>query len=119
MNKNSPRRDGNQTGKFVGAAIIGAAIGALATWLMSKKSQPLQEETKGETINKSENSKSSTVEGCNLCVICLEQEKRYLFMPCAHRALCGTCVKPYQEKINTKCPICRAKITNIIKTFDS
>ena len=38
MNKNSPRRDGNSTGKVVGAAIIGAAIGAFATWLMHKKS---------------------------------------------------------------------------------
>ena len=52
MKKNSPRRDGNQTGKFIGAAIIGAAIGALATWLMTKKSEPLKEETKGETDNK-------------------------------------------------------------------
>ena len=37
MNKNSPRRDGNSTGKVVGAAIIGAAIGAFATWMLSRK----------------------------------------------------------------------------------
>ena len=38
MDTNSSRRDGSSTGKTVGAAIIGAAIGAFATWLMHKKS---------------------------------------------------------------------------------
>ena len=33
-------REGEERSKVVGAAIIGAAIGAFATWMMSKKSDP-------------------------------------------------------------------------------
>lgn len=40
------------------------------------------------------------------CVICLANEKQFVFIPCGHMATCGECSFAID-----KCPICRAQIT--------
>jgi hypothetical protein len=47
----------------------------------------------------------------SLCVVCFENEKNILFLPCKHNAVCEKC------SILTECPICRHKITDTLKFF--
>jgi len=41
----------------------------------------------------------------NACVICYDQDKDCVYMPCKHNAACIKCSKNLKE-----CPICRVKI---------
>lgn len=47
------------------------------------------------------------------CVICLDKVKNILLEPCHHLCACDDCI----EKINNKCPICRADVKNKIKVY--
>lgn len=43
------------------------------------------------------------------CVVCLSAESEYVFIPCAHSCICGTC----NDRLKLgkyDCPVCRAKI---------
>ena len=46
------------------------------------------------------------------CVICLENNKNYLFLPCKHLACCENCSKNIKN-----CPICRKKIDSTLKIY--
>lgn len=48
----------------------------------------------------------------NDCVICYENEKNAIFLPCKHNSTCMKCAT--KLKI---CPICRGKIENFIQFF--
>ena len=44
-----------------------------------------------------------------LCVVCMEQEKKVLLLPCKHLCMC----KPCADKIvagSAQCPVCRERI---------
>lgn len=56
--------------------------------------------------------KSDEGEESNPCVICLDCEKSYVFIPCGHMAACGKC----SFKINC-CPICRSSIARKQKVY--
>jgi len=47
------------------------------------------------------------------CKVCMCNEKNTVFIPCGHICCCYDC----SQKLE-KCPICRAKITTVVKTFD-
>ena len=47
-----------------------------------------------------------------LCVVCQENEKRVLLLPCKHQCLCDNCSK--KVKI---CPLCRVHIKQKISAF--
>lgn len=47
------------------------------------------------------------------CVVCLDNEREYIYVPCGHFVTCSVCVK----KIN-KCPICQ-KYSKTIRVFYS
>ena len=49
-----------------------------------------------------------------LCVVCCENEKTRVVVPCGHCCLCNGCAS---NKAITTCPICRAAITIIIPCF--
>lgn len=61
---------------------------------------------KGSEIKRAEGEES------NPCVICLEYEKTYVFIPCGHMATCGKCT----FKIDN-CPICRSPIARKQKVY--
>jgi len=47
------------------------------------------------------------------CVICLSAESEYVFIPCAHSCICGSCNDRLKlGKYN--CPVCRTKIERAI-----
>ncbi|XP_076912974.1 E3 ubiquitin-protein ligase SP1-like isoform X2 [Bidens hawaiensis] len=48
----------------------------------------------------------------DICVICLEQEYNSVFVPCGHMCCCVTCSSHL-----TSCPLCRSRITQVVKTF--
>jgi len=46
------------------------------------------------------------------CIICFEREREVLFYPCGHISCCQTCGKAQQQ-----CPVCRAAVKDVVKTF--
>lgn len=47
------------------------------------------------------------------CIICLDNKKSHLLVPCNHLCLCDNC-----SSINMKsCPICRSDITSVVKVY--
>ncbi|KAG8370700.1 hypothetical protein BUALT_Bualt13G0010600 [Buddleja alternifolia] len=49
-----------------------------------------------------------------LCKICLQQDYNSVFVPCGHMCCCLACA----QDLNT-CPVCRASINQILKTYRS
>lgn len=47
-----------------------------------------------------------------LCKICLDKDKEIIFVPCGHYVACLDCGLGFE-----KCPVCRAKIISIVKTY--
>lgn len=50
------------------------------------------------------------------CIICFENKIKYIFIPCGHFIVCGTCAKRVYET-TSKCPTCRHRYTNLTKVF--
>lgn len=50
------------------------------------------------------------------CVVCLEEDSSYAFIPCGHRCVCESCAKNL-EATTKECPLCRSKIQLIMKIF--
>ncbi|KAL7722654.1 Zinc finger domain containing protein [Entamoeba marina] len=48
-----------------------------------------------------------------ICKVCLCNEKNTVFIPCGHICCCFEC----SEKLSI-CPVCRSRITTVIKTYD-
>jgi hypothetical protein len=51
----------------------------------------------------------------NLCRICMDDDCVIdtVFLPCCHRVACNQCARKLDH-----CPICRARVKRILKTFD-
>ncbi|EGR31598.1 hypothetical protein IMG5_106500 [Ichthyophthirius multifiliis] len=49
-----------------------------------------------------------------LCIICYENDRNIIILPCRHNSVCIGCVKNIQV-----CPICRNKIADTIKIYKS
>mmetsp|Transcript_31228 Transcript_31228/g.50098 ORF Transcript_31228/g.50098 Transcript_31228/m.50098 type:complete len:1402 (+) Transcript_31228:1890-6095(+) len=49
-------------------------------------------------------------EESNLCVVCFENKRDALFLPCGHIFLCMDCSKQLEKKV---CPMCRKDITKM------
>ena len=45
-----------------------------------------------------------------LCIICCDEERSIVFLPCGHLVSCGKCAVVF-----TDCPTCRAKITGFVR----
>ncbi|CAK85925.1 unnamed protein product (macronuclear) [Paramecium tetraurelia] len=48
----------------------------------------------------------------NSCIICIENDRDALYMPCKHNTACLKCSKNLKD-----CPICRTKIQDIIRIY--
>lgn len=51
-----------------------------------------------------------------LCVICMSNAADYLVLPCGHQCGCESCLTVLKNN-KADCPICRAKISNLVKVF--
>ncbi|KAJ4778612.1 RING/U-box superfamily protein [Rhynchospora pubera] len=55
-------------------------------------------------------------EGAGTCVICLDAPVEGACIPCGHMAGCMGCLREIEEK-RGECPICRAKINQVLKLY--
>jgi len=60
----------------------------------------------------------NTDQNLSECVICMENPKDFLCIPCGHRALCGQCSQRILDEPISMCPVCRKKVDDIIKIYD-
>jgi len=82
-----------------------------------------QEQEVGETVEqlkdevqllKKENEKMKQIAlEDRLCVICFEEQKNAIFVPCGHVATCMSCAKQM-----IYCPICRGNVNMVVQVFD-
>jgi len=49
-----------------------------------------------------------------LCVVCVDAVKDHAMVPCGHICVCGPCSKRLPK---ATCPVCRADVSCIIKTY--
>eukprot|EP01027_Heterolobosea_sp_BB2_P022425 GEZU01033021.1.p1 GENE.GEZU01033021.1~~GEZU01033021.1.p1 ORF type:complete len:968 (+),score=243.56 GEZU01033021.1:73-2976(+) len=56
-------------------------------------------------------------EEAKLCVICEEHAINIVCVPCGHQVLCHQCSEKQAEKNDKKCVVCRAEVTQWIRTF--
>jgi len=53
-------------------------------------------------------------EESKLCIVCYDEEKEYVCVPCGHLVYCKTCS---QKADDFPCPVCRSKVTVLTKIF--
>lgn len=47
------------------------------------------------------------------CIVCFDESKEVVLVPCGHYCLCGGCAHQVEE-VSGKCPLCRSDITKIV-----
>lgn len=83
-----------------------SALESVLRTVRSHRQQRLEQELQSVQRRHTEESKGrQTLEDELSCVVCSEQEKTVLLMPCRHLCTCQSCA----EQLTT-CPICRARI---------
>lgn len=50
------------------------------------------------------------------CIVCYDGQKNMLLLPCAHIATCVSCTS-YIMHANKMCPVCRTKITQVMRIY--
>lgn len=58
----------------------------------------------------------STASSSSTCVICLDKPVEGACIPCGHMAGCMACLKEIKEK-RGECPVCRAKINQVVRLY--
>ena len=55
----------------------------------------------------------------NFCVVCLESQSSYAFVPCGHKSLCEECANSYPRSRHAlACAICRGQSTFLMKVYN-
>lgn len=54
----------------------------------------------------------ATFEKC--CVICLDEFRTHVIVPCGHRCVCEACA----QMVTDTCPICRQQVTTVMRVYD-
>ena len=49
------------------------------------------------------------------CVVCMDNEKTHLILPCGHYCVCAMCL----EMIDNSCPICRGEASSSVKVYEA
>lgn len=78
--------------------------------LHSLKSAVFLLKTRVEEISQ----KLKEIKASDICVICCEAVVNCVILECGHKTFCYRCAYQFQE-----CPVCRAKITRIVRSYDS
>lgn len=67
-----------------------------------------------ERLLREHKANNSTTSDGNMCVICFENARSCVFLPCGHFVACDGCANNGHLDI---CPICRSEIKSTVKTF--
>jgi len=51
------------------------------------------------------------------CVVCMDAEKDYAFVPCGHICVCGTCAGLIGNEDGLKCPLCMQASDLVLRVF--
>ena len=70
----------------------------------------------GRMVSEPEPKLQVKVEDSNLCVVCLDDIRSHLLVPCGHHCACMDCAKLLVQK-GDPCPICRKQIESIVRVF--
>ena len=60
---------------------------------------------------------NQTGENLGPCVICQDNEKSVILMPCRHLCICEICCRELHRNYDMKCPLCRKNIREYITAF--
>lgn len=72
-------------------------------------------EEKGDVKNENLNQlveENQKLKESKLCIICVEEEKAAVFIPCGHLVACPKCSTAFSH-----CPMCRTPVSNVIRTY--
>lgn len=62
--------------------------------------------------------KDSDDDDSKLCIVCMENNKDHVIIPCGHICLCINCKQEYYDNDEAAtCPLCQCKIEKIMKTY--
>ena len=50
----------------------------------------------------------------DMCVICIDEKRSHLCVPCGHRCLCTSCA---QKHTPTSCPVCRQDVAMVVRVY--
>jgi hypothetical protein len=59
---------------------------------------------------------AAELEASHECVICMDQPKSHIIVPCGHQCVCQACAERLTEEGET-CPICRVAVTMIMAVY--
>ena len=79
-------------------------------------SHEMQKYKKLELENKHLKTENERLIDDRTCIICMDKEILYLFMPCKHLVSCENCAQNPSMK---ECPVCRKTIQKRLKTYMS
>jgi len=65
-------------------------------------------------VNHAETRALQNADGDLKCAICNENERDVVFLPCKHNVSCVKCSTNVKQ-----CPVCRFKVTDVIKIYKS
>ena len=64
-------------------------------------------------------SPSKVSEDSTLCVVCIQEVKTHILLPCGHKCLCRVCATPYiQRNTSLTCPMCRENVQSVQRVFE-
>lgn len=107
--------------KVVVCGSVGIVILSLLgrTYFLKKKQEraerKLIEDIKSQRIEQSKMNREINLDDNLRCVVCLENKKEIILLPCGHVCLCFGC----SNQIISVCPICRKLIQSKSKAFIS
>lgn len=83
----------------------------------------LQQQTANDSNNPKDTKDSlpeinavNTFQDDKTCVVCMDNDKNHVIVPCGHACLCGECADLFKNS-EQKCPLCKADIMTITKIF--
>lgn len=122
LRKFEEAKTGMMTKVIICGAIATVLTGIIVRKIYIRKKQERIERKLKESLDKArkERRQRSRVRTADLtdeqkCVVCVENPKEVICLPCGHVCLCEDC----SAKIKFKCPVCRTKIDNKSVAFIS
>lgn len=77
------------------------------------KNSQLKQKGKKNKVHQEEEKKNDVL---GQCVVCLEEARTHVFVPCGHICVCKDCCHKVMKK-NKKCPMCKQTATMVMEVF--
>ena len=61
--------------------------------------------------------KAPTLCEAEACVICMDELKTHILIPCGHQCVCATCSDRLAESSSRNCPVCRREVDLAVQVF--